>query len=462
MTIVTKYVLKEHAGPFFFGMITIVFLFLLNLIFRDLGRLLGKGLPAGIILEFFVLNLAWILALAIPMAVLVATLMAFGRLSSDHEIAALKAGGVHLYRLMAPVFIIAVFISIGMERFNNSVLPDFNHRVRLLYSDISRKRPTLALEPHVFFDELPNYSLLVHKMEENGTLLKGVIINDYTDPLHSKTVIAESGRLEFSEAQERMVLTLYDGEIHDVDRENLEDYRRLKFQQQVFSIPVPDMVLKRSNSQRRGDREKSVKMMREDIQNDMKVLREKQENVRRIVRDDLGKIFPESFWEEGLDRSEKSVSFDALQDLNIKNLNIGARNQSILQQIQGELRVIRGCRRSINALEVEIQKKYSIPIACIVFVLVGAPLGIMARQGGMAFGGGMSLGFFLIYWAFLIGGEQLADRGFVGPVMAMWAPNIIVGLGGIYLVIRSVKESKFIHWERWGQWIRRIGQRTKG
>jgi lipopolysaccharide export system permease protein len=437
-------------------MITIVFLFLLNLIFRDLGRFLGKGLPAGIILEFFVLNLAWIIALAIPMAVLVATLMAFGRLSSDHEIAALKAGGVHLYRLMAPVFIIAIFISIGMERFNNSILPDFNHRVRLLYSDISRKRPTLALEPHVFFDELPNYSLLVHKMEENGTLLKGVIINDYTDPLHSKTVIAESGRLEFSQAQERMVLTLYDGEIHDVDRENLEDYRRLKFQQQVFSIPVPDMVLKRSNSQRRGDREKSVKMMREDIRRDEKVLRDKQENVREIVRNDLEKVFPESFWEGKLDRLEKRTSSDIFQ-----GRNVNGRNQSILQQIQGELRVIRGCRRSINALEVEIQKKYSIPIACIVFVLVGAPLGIMARQGGMAFGGGMSLGFFLIYWAFLIGGEQLADRGFVGPVLAMWAPNIIVGLGGIYLVIRSVKESKFIHWERWGQWIRRIGQRTK-
>ena len=313
-----------------------------------------------------------------------------------------------------------------------------------------------AIKGAVFFDELPNYSLLVHKLEEDGTLLKGIIINDYTEPHHSKTVIAESGRLEFSQEQERMVLTLYDGEIHDVDRENLEDYRRLKFQQQIISISVPNMALKRSNSQRRGDREKSVKMMRADISKDMEVMRNKENQIREIVQTDLDQVLPDELWRDDLDRWEERVFSDAFP-----SHNISGKAQRILQQIQGELRIIRGCKRSISSLEVEIQKKYSIPVACIVFVLVGAPLGIMARQGGMAFGGGLSLGFFLIYWAFLIGGEQLADRGFIGPVLAMWAPNIIVGMGGIFLVVRSVRESKFIHWERWGQWIRRVGQRRK-
>ena len=110
-------------------------------------------------------------------------------------------------------------------------------------------------------------------------------------------------------------------------------------------------------------------------------------------------------------------------------------------------------------MRVEIHKKYSIPMACIVFVLIGAPLGIMARQGGMAIGGGLSMVFFLIFWAFLIGGEQLADRMIIGPVFAMWAPNDIVGIGGIYLVIRSVKETRFIHWDRWNRWVKRMGRR---
>ena len=131
-----------------------------------------------------------------------------------------------------------------------------------------------------------------------------------------------------------------------------------------------------------------------------------------------------------------------------------------LQQIQNEIRVLNGYKSSMNALTVEIHKKYSIPAACFVFVLVGAPLGIMARQGGLAVGGGLSLIFFLIYWAFLIGGEQLADRRLLNPIFAMWAPNFIVGLGGIYLVIHTVTETTFIQWDYlFGKLKRKIGSR---
>ena len=104
--------------------------------------------------------------------------------------------------------------------------------------------------------------------------------------------------------------------------------------------------------------------------------------------------------------------------------------------------------KSINKFEVEIYKKISIPFASIVFVLVGAPLGVMARKGSMGVAISISIGFFLLYWAFLIGGEDFADRKFVTPFMAMWSPNIIVGLGGLYLTWRAVKETSFINWDR--------------
>ncbi|MCJ7813628.1 LptF/LptG family permease, partial [bacterium] len=287
--IVSRYVLCEHVGPFLFGMIAIIFLFLLNVVFRDMGKLLGKGLPVDVVLEFFVLNLAWIVALAIPMAVLVATLMAFGRLSSDNEIIALKASGVHLYQMIAPVLVVSIILAVGVERFHNSVLPEFNHRYRLLFSDISKKRPTLTLESNVFFDEIPNYSLLVHDLKEDKewNLLKGIIINDYSDPEYSKTVIAEQGQLTFSEEREEMIFTLFNVEVHSVELKNLENYRRIKSRQWILSIPVPDMILKRSNSQQRGDREKNVKMMREDIEKNLLNINQREERIRQTVRLDL-------------------------------------------------------------------------------------------------------------------------------------------------------------------------------
>src|SRR4030042_5807143 len=198
MRIITKYILREHIGPFFFSLATLVFVFLLNIVFRDLGRLLGKGLPVVIILEFFFLNLAWIVALAVPMSVLISTLMAFGRRSADSEISALKASGVHFLRLILPAGVAASILMVGMERFNNVVLPDFNHRYRLLYSDISRKRPTLALEPNIFFDEFENYSLIVREVKENENRIKGVIIHDYSDAKFHKNIFAREGTVEYA------------------------------------------------------------------------------------------------------------------------------------------------------------------------------------------------------------------------------------------------------------------------
>jgi lipopolysaccharide export system permease protein len=457
MTIITKYILKEHVSPFFFGLGTIVFIFLLNVLFRDLGRLLGKGLPAGIIIEFFIFNMAWIVALAIPMSVLIATLMAFGRLSSENEIAALKASGVHFYRLLIPVLVVSLILAIGLERFNNCVLPDFNHQLRLLYSDISRKRPSLTLEPNVFFDDIPNYNLLVQEIDEKRDILKGIIINDTSDPSFNKTIIAERGRLHFSKEREQLVFSLFNGEVHEVDQKSLEDYRRLIFENQTIYIPVTNMVLKRSDSQHRGDREKSAAMMRKDVQSHREAIDQKHEHIQKIVQKDLSELFPEEIWRK---ESTESSSEQVLPSYEYRAIHVSRVNR-ILMQIQGEMGGLGGYLKSMSRLQVEIEKKYSIPAACLVFVLIGAPLGIMARQGGIGVGGGLSTIFFLIYWAFLIGGEQLADRRLVHPIVAMWSPNLVVGVGGIYLVVRAVKEVKFIPWDQWAQKFRKIFRRRK-
>lgn len=450
MSIISKYILKEHLGPFLFGLGTITFIFMLNIVFRDIGRLFGKGLPAIVIIEFFIFNLAWVVALAVPMAVLISTLMAFGRLSGDNEIAMLKASGVNLYRLITPLVFIAIILALLMAKFNDSVLPHFNFKVRQLYSDISRKKPTIALEPHVFYEDIDKYSILVHGINEKTNRLEHVIINDNSDSKFKRTIIAEYGDLNFSEAQEVMILTLFNGELHEVEKANFEGYRRLQFQRQVFSIPVPNMTLKRSDNQHRGDREKTAAMMWEDIDRQKDVIQKREEQIQQIVKPFFKAYYPQFF------QSDSTLQ-DEMQMFSKSRL----RPKYMSQRLESETKILKQYKKAINRLRVEIEKKYSIPVACIVFVLVGAPLGIMARQGGIAVGGGMSLTFFMIYWTFLIGGEQLADRGLVDPIIAMWIPNVLVGACGIYLVVRTVKEATFIPWQEWGYRITHIFKRKK-
>lgn len=454
MRLITNNILKEHIGPFVFSLSTIIFVFLLNVVFRDLGRLIGKGLPIRIILEFFFLNMAWIAALAIPMAVLVSTLMAFGRLSQDNEITALKSSGVNLYRIIRPVFLLSIVLALGMERFNNIVLPEFNHRYKQLYADINKKRPTATIEPNVFFDELDDFALLVHKINEDS--LEGIHINDTRDPQFSRTIIAKRGVLQFIEAENRMVLDLEEGEFHEVEIADLEKYSRNLFERQVISIPMKNMTLERTNSQHRGDREKSAEMLWEDVHQYAKSRKKQENRILDRIRLDLNKVFPKGIWQD-------SAKFVRGPTLNRKRELRESRGtaQSIRRFVDMEHKNMLRYEERMNAAMIEIHKKYSIPVACMVFVLIGAPLGILARRGGLATGAGLSIVFFLIYWAFLIGGEQLGDRGIVRPVIAMWAPNVIVGGFGIYLVIHTVQEMTFIQYEAWIEKVKELFRKRK-
>jgi len=140
LSILSKYIIREHIGPFFFGFFVITLIFILNLLFRELGKFLSKGLAFSVILEFILLNLAWMIALAVPMAVLIAALMAFGRLSADNEITAIKASGISLYQILPSVIIVSTLLALALIWFNNHILPEFNHRTRLLAMDIARKK----------------------------------------------------------------------------------------------------------------------------------------------------------------------------------------------------------------------------------------------------------------------------------------------------------------------------------
>lgn len=433
MRILTRYIIFEHIGPFFLGIASIVFLFLLNIVFRDLGRLLGKGLSFWTILKFFGLNLAWILALAIPMAVLIATLMAFGRLSSDREIDAMKASGVSIRQLVQPIFIGAILLMITMMVFNNTILPDFNYQVKKMYFEISKSRPTISLEPNVFYDEILNYTIYVQKVNPKKGALEKIFIRDGSDPQFNKTIVADRGTLLFSKARQRIIFTLYDGEIHEVEKQHLEKYRRMKFKKQIISISLSDGQT--HPFRQRGDREKSTRMLLNDIAEEKKKLHEREMYVRRLISQDFRSLFPaESFPEEIKRENNASLIPPSHQ----------GRPTWMLSQLEGEMAVIQAYKRSIASLWVEVHKKYSIPVACLVFVLVGAPLGILVRQSGFTVAGWVSIGFFLIYWTFLIGGEQLADRLLVHPAVAMWSPNVIVGVLGIFLYYRTLKESTLL------------------
>ncbi len=371
--------------------------------------------------------------LVIPMAVLIATLMAFGSMSQNNEVTIMKSSGVSLYKMMLAPFIASIALAYLLFVFNNDVLPDANHQAKILEQDISRLKPTLSLEPNVFSQEIPNYAIIVKKINNTTNELEDVVIYDYSDPYKVDIVTAKYGKLYFSKDQTKLVMDLKDGEIHESDMRNKSEYRKLIFTKHRLTMNSEQFSFQQSGpGVSRGERELSVDAMR-TIVDSLKILRANysqslNRNARKYMLSGSSSPFTPSSINQ---KNKKELTYlGALTKIktaeNLINMDV-----SRLSYMQDE----------VNKYTVEIYKKYSIPIACIVFILIGAPLGTMTRKGGFGVAASISLIFFVIYWAFLIGGEKLADRNILSPFWGMWAANVVIGIAGIILTYRTVKET---------------------
>ncbi len=439
MFLLPRYILRAHAGPFVFSLVTLMFVFLLQFVMKFIDQLVGKGLTAWVIIELVALSLSWMLVLAVPMSVLVAILMAFGDLSSRNEITAMKAGGISIYRMMAPVFIGGACVALIMVWFNNSVLPETNHRLKALTTDIRRKKPTIALVNGVFSQDLPGYSILVRKTVPNSNDLEGVTLYDYSNPTKNILITAERGTISFSPDFRKIIMFLHKGEIHELDLQEMTTYRKVRFDQHRIAMDVEGFEFERSATSAftRGDRELSAPAMLHVVDS-LTALRDRQvAEVRMMMQKEMdGALRGE--WTRTTSMDGMSVGPEASSAL------VKARTLTMNLATAGFR--IDAFEKQINQYWVEIHKKYAIPAACIIFVLVGAPLGIMARKGGFGIAATLSLGFFVLYWAFLIGGEKLADRSILPPFWGMWGANILIGAMGLYLTFRVGRETILIDW----------------
>ena len=188
-----RYVLSELAMPFVLGFSAIIFLLIIDLVLQMLDRILGKGVPVRVVAELFFLNTAWMIALAVPMAVLVSALLGFGRLSASGEIAGMRALGIGVHQVLAPVLLVAALMGIGLVIFNDRVLPEFNHRARSLMMDIHRKRPAIALvdKAGVVIDDFEDYRLLFDRAR--GDVLYDVLVYSFNGDGFPETAVADSG-----------------------------------------------------------------------------------------------------------------------------------------------------------------------------------------------------------------------------------------------------------------------------
>lgn len=442
--------LKKHVGPFLFCFFGVMFVLLMQFLVLHIDKLIGKDIPLGVIIELIITNLAYMVVLAAPMAVLVASLMAFGKFSEHNELTALRASGVNTLQIIMPVLIASTILSAGLMWFSNAVLPEANSKARNLFIDIRLKKPGFELEPNVFYDGIEGYTFLVDRIDPaSDTLYNITLFQEPTNTQNRAYIKADKGFLT-SESTDALTLHLFNGEIlrYPSKRTAARDrnMEQIEFNKHRKTFDLSDLAFTRSgrSGSSRSDRTMSIQAMAFVVD----TLEQELEELRyQIVEDSISTLHPATFNKTSSEANSSPSGSRAQTNLFVLN-QVGSTTQQIrlanlgYSQVENAQSQIERAKsnelwriKRIQRYWVEIHKKFSIPFACIIFVLLGAPIGILTRKGNVGYAAIIASILLTVYWISVIQGEKLADRLFISPFWGMWTFNLIYMIIGFILLL---------------------------
>ena len=439
MKILNRYIFKELISPFFLSLFVLIFVLLTQFLVKHLDRFLGKGLSFLTILKFLIFNSASIISLAAPMAVLVATMMAFGRLSSDNEITGFKASGISYFHFLKPGILFGILIVILMIPFNLWVLPEMNHNMRELSYKISKNRPDIEIKENML-NSIYDKTIFVGDRINKKSFSDIIIFdNNYS------TILADTG--EFDSLNDGLILNLYNGSIHENIESNKQEYRKTYFSHYKILIPYDKIDFDSNKKLIRQDREMNYNTLLNQINEKNVAIKNLNETNKRSNQKINSLNIEQKNIVHELDSLKAIYGNDDKKytDNEIRINKIKTSVNNLENNIKKNNRIIPILKNGINRYYVELHKKIAIPIACFIFILLGIPLGIISKKGNFSISIAVSLGFFILYWALLTVGEFLGDEGRLNPGLSIWLGNIFIGLVSLYLFYVSTTENNIIN-----------------
>jgi len=452
MRILTRYLLRLHVAPFMFALMGLTVLLLLDQVSRRFHHLVGKGLHWSVIGEVFLYSIPFIVAQTWPMAVLIAVLYVYTKLALDHEMTAMRATGIPLARTLVPLLVAATLMTTGMTLFNDTVLPESNHRLQMLLTSIAQKKPTLQLLEQTINEVLPaRLYVQAARIDRVNDGLEDLVLYDERSGLRSRTIYADSAAMTYDSTRTDMFLTLHSGIMHDREKDKPDSFQRVHFDKMIMRVAEVSNQLKRDSlGAFRGDREMKISQMREIVDEADRTIDLARGESREfaVALSELlseGAVRPIEVTETGqemldeLTEPDSPASPEGLRsEASLAAMRVYSAPDAFNQFENYDDRVKAGIGRG-NKYGVEIQKKYTIPAACIVFVLIGATIAVRYRNAGIALVVAVSLAVFAAYYVSLVGGEELSDRRLLSPFWAMWASNILFAIIGLWLLWKTFR-----------------------
>lgn len=484
-----KLIIKAFIGPFIATFFITLLVLVMQFFWLYIDDFVGKGLGADMILRFIWYQSAVLIPLALPLAILLSSLMTFGNLGETFELVAIKSSGISLLRFMRPLFVITVFISAGAFLFSNYVIPVAWLKSRTMLGDIVHAKPAFDLKEGVFYDKIGGFVIKIGKKEANDSVIRDVIIYEQSNSIQDNFISANSGIMRVTPDKRFLEFNLFDGWYYQERGENnyytatdKTDYVRLGFKEYTKQFDLSSFQINFSSDSGRGNHERVYSM--QQLETAIDSLGKEVKRVQGLSYENtyaglsfhklLDSLPPEHMLKTitekdsiAWQRKQRSDSLFAVATRFDQLIPDSARSavfqraktvaNSILASMNTTATLLYDKQRSLRRHKNEWHRKIVLSAACIMLFLIGAPLGSIIRKGGLGTPLIMAIAFFMVFYFATTMGEKMSKEGTLTPFTGMWLAGFILVPIGIFLTYKAMRDSQLFNKE----WYMRTAKKLR-
>jgi len=474
-----RFIIKSFLGPFFMTFFICVFILLMQFLWKYIDDLVGKGLEWKIVSELLLYASFGLVPLAFPLAMLLASIMTFGNLGENYELVAMKASGISLFRIMRPLFVVALLLTMIAFYFSNSILPKTNLKFYSLLTSIKRQKPEMIVKEGVFSNDIDNYSIKVERKGRNNNMLYGLMIYDHSKSNGNANVtLADSGKMEITEDKLFMSVTLFSGQSYTEEKENNTGSARrfpfthTSFKKEIINISMLGFDFKRSDDNLYKGTSKMLNVSQLKSYGDS-AFREYKLRIWHFVtslnyQSDINRQIAWLAMPYDSLRKDPKIKPDSIVDINKVFLSLSTFEKEELYQraigsarsnsqlITQQMDEIYNRKKWVNAFPMDWHRKFTLSIACLIFFFIGAPLGAIIRKGGLGMPVVVSILMFIAYYILMIIGEKFAREDAWSMISGMWFSSLVFLPLGIWLTYKAATDSGIMSLESYQIFFKKL------
>jgi lipopolysaccharide export system permease protein len=467
-------IIKSYIGPLVLTFFIAIFVLLMQFLWKYVDDLVGKGLPWAIIAELMFYASSTFVPMALPLAILLSSLMTFGNLGEHYELVAAKAAGVSLRRVMAPLIILSVFIGIGAFYFSNIVLPIANLKFRSILYDVRQQKLAFNIQEGIYYDGLEGYVIRVGEKDRDGKIIRDIMIYDHSEGQGNTSVtLAEWGSMEQTPDGRFLIFTLYNGSNYDDKPSRSEPasvpFLRMQFSKEIRRFDLSGFELNRTDEDlfRNSFHMYNLKQLEYTRDSLQRIFDQRRNNFAKTMRNNY-------YYFSRLDTSnvvgaDSTLLFHGnfLANLDETGSNIVVTkaletSRNIKSTLGHTKSSYAGQMRHIRRHDIEWHRKYTLSFACLILFFVGAPLGAIIRKGGLGLPLVVSTILFILFHIASTTGDKYVRTSVLDPWIGMWLSSALFLPLGIWLTYKAVTDSPLMDSDAWGKIFRRFKKEPAG